>query len=82
MDHNKAENASEEKIRGKRNAAWGRLEEGGRVVNTRVGKSREEQSTERLPVDGELESSGSTCREMERKVSKGEMNRSMSSPAL
>lgn len=40
VDPNKAESAREEvkeKIRGKRKPAWGRLEEGGRVVNTRVG---------------------------------------------
>lgn len=39
---NKAESAREEaekKIRGKRKPAWGRLEERGSVVNTRVGKA-------------------------------------------
>ena len=42
MDPNEVESAREEveeKIRGKRKPAWGRLEEGGRVVNTRLGKA-------------------------------------------
>lgn len=42
VDPNKAERVREEveeKIRGKRKPAWGRLAEGGRVANTRAGKA-------------------------------------------
>ncbi len=54
MDPNKAESAREEveeKIRGKRKPAWGRLEEGGTLVNTGAGKAAREKVQNR--VDGE-----------------------------
>lgn len=51
VDPNKAESAREEveeKIRGKRKPAWGRLEEGGRVVNTGWRGSKEESRENHL----------------------------------
>lgn len=83
VDPNKAESAREEveeKIRGKRKPAWGRLREGGRVVNTSW-RASEEESTESLLLDGKLDSREWMCHEMERTLSKGERNRNMPSPA-
>lgn len=57
VEPNKAESAREEveeKIRGKRKPAWGRLEEG--VVNTRAGEAAREKA-QSLPLDGRLDSS-------------------------
>lgn len=51
MDPNKAESAreeAEEKIRGKRKPAWGRLVEGGRVVNTRGWKGSEGRRAQKV----------------------------------
>lgn len=78
VDHNKVESAREEveeKIRGKRKPAWGRLEEGGRVVNIRVGKAARKKS-----LDGKLDSSGWICHVMERKRHSEQRYRSMPSP--
>lgn len=55
MDPNKAERVREEveeKIRGKRKPAWGRLAEGGRVANTRERQRRRRRRE--LPPDGKL----------------------------
>lgn len=71
VDPNKAESAreeAEEKIRGKRKPAWGRLVEGGRVVNTRGWKGSEEGKLRKLPLDGKLDGSEWMCDGTERKL--------------
>lgn len=83
MDPNKAESAREEveeKIRGKRKPAWGRLEEGGRVVNTRAGKAAREKVQNRCHLM-ESWTAASGCAMGWRgnfSQSKGERNRGMS----
>lgn len=67
MDPNRDESTREEKIRGKRKPAWGRLRERGRVVNTRAGKAARKNVEASLP-DGKLHSSEWKCHGMERKL--------------
>lgn len=78
VDPNKVESVREEieeKIKGKRKPAWGRLEEGGRVVNIRVGKAARKES-----LDGKLDSSRWIWNGMERKCHSEQRYRSMPSP--
>lgn len=71
MDFNKAQSAREEaygKIRGKRKAAWGRVEERGRVVNTAARRKVED----RFHLMESLESCEWMCHRMQRRLwSKG-----------
>lgn len=70
MDPNKAESArveAEEKIRGKRKPAWGRLV-GDRVINTRTGKLTRKKTQNHCHLMEKLDSREWICDGMERKV--------------
>lgn len=71
VDPNEAESAreeAEEKIRGQRNPAWGRLEERGSVVITTVGTAARKRVQNPFHLMESMDSGEWMCHGMERKL--------------